>query len=424
LLVKADFYMYDFFYKNKDKAVTALIFLVSFIFYYISCIELLSHGFYEKINIAFDLDQSWYFDMVGRDSVDWVFKTASDTKPLLIKHPFIYLYHYPVLILNMIGYSDNVSVIILSQIFHSGSLVLSFLVFRSMGHSTLESSLLTFGLAGTSTYISTGLVLDTYSLVIFWISAIFLILCKSIYQNIECPLWARAFISIMAIGTTSYLIVLVVLMELTLTRMINKSVFNGFFLKKVLKQLLRVFVLGVLLFFIVYYQIIVDIIEDPITVIKRVYWVVNRPGEKQGLFQVLSVFSIFSILSPIVSNILLPEGMGMIDLRVMNYGYIGWISLMIMLFLIVSNLKINKHKPILQFSFLWFIFNVLFHTIYQYRGSLFIYSGHFILAVFIIWIGNGIYSKRNNSILIFIWSTLVWVNNYEMYKEVIRISLV
>jgi len=426
--------MNEFIYKNKDIAVTTFIFIVSFIYYYVGCIELLSHGFYEKINIAFDLDQSWYFDMVGRDSVDWIYKVASDTRPLVIKHPFIYLYYYFGCILNNFGFSNNLSVIVLSQVFHSGSLVLSFFIFRNMGRSSLESSFLIFGLAGTSTYISTGLVLDSYSLVIFWISAIFLVLSRSIYRNIECPLWGRAFISIMAIGTTSYLIVLVVLMESALAARIKKNIFNGCFFKSIFKQLLRVFILGILLFCVVYFQIISDIIEDPVAVIKRVYWAVNRPGEKQGILQVISVFTVFSIISPRISYITLPgvESITMIDLRLMDFGYVGWGALIIMVLSISLKIKYKENRLFLIICFLWLGINAGFHTVYQYRGSLFLYSGHFVLAVWVIYsarLSNGIRNLKLVDILVvnidkaivFVLPVLIWVNNLYLYNNIIEI---
>jgi len=416
---------YKFLAVNVDVLATLIIFLASFVFYYLGCKELLASGFYQQINIAFDLDQSHFFYSVGHD--------VDTARVLLIKHPFIYLYNYIILPLNYIGLSDNISIILLSQLFHSGSLVISYYIFRTVGRTTLESSLLTCGLAGTSTYISSGFVLDVYSLSMFWIAAIFLIVSRAGYQNHTSSVWLRMIISVMAIGTTSYLIVLVILMELFLANTFEEKIFNTFKSKLLYKQILRVFTLGAILFVMIYFQVIIEIIQDPIAVLKRVFWTVNRPGDKEGIFQVITVFALFSILSPKVSIILLPEGITMIDLRAMDFNVLGWfiiIILMVSLFLKFNN---KKHFYLLLFCLLWLAFNIIFHTIYQYRGSLFLYSGHMVLSVWIIYFSSienstyklnwfqGVYNKLDK-ILIYIMPILIWNNNLYLYQEINTLS--
>ena len=350
--------------------------------------------------------------------------------PLLIKHPFIYLYHYIVIILNSVGFSSDTSVIILSQVFHSSSLVISFFIFRCMGRPTLESTLLTIGLSGTSTYMSTGLVLDVYSLSIFWISAIFWIVCNAISKKTDCSVWLRAIVSIMAIGTTTYLVILVLLMELVLIKQPDRGYIESLKNSDIYKQLLRIFSLGILLFLFVYFQVIFDVIQDPVGILKRVFWTVNRPGEKEGILQVIAVFSIFSILSPTISNITLPEGISMIDLRVMEFGYIGWIGIVILSVALLLKCKNNEHRVILIFSLSWLIFNLLFHTVYQYRGSLFLYCGHFIMAVWILFVtktdASNVHSRLISplingidKVIVYMIPFIIWGNNVYLYNNIL-----
>lgn len=375
-------YLFD---KNKDLLTVVVIFLVSFFFYFVACKELLSTGFYQQMNIAFDLDQNWYFDLIGREPIDWLHKTATTSRPLAIKHPFIYLYHYLVLFLNSLGLTDSMSVVVISQIFHSGSLVVSYFIFRCLYRTSIESAFLTFGLAGTSTYISTGLVLDIYSLSIFWISIIFLIVCRYIYHKHKTPIWYRAIVSVMAIGTTSYLIILVFLMELFLAKKPYDKLFHYLIKVELYKQLFRIFIIGILLFCFIYYQVIIDIIQDPIGILKRTFWTVNRPGEKSGVIQIVSVFMLFSIISPKISNITLPEGIIMKDLRTIDFSFIGWVGVTIIMGLFIFSFKKNKLQSIALFCLFWIVINIFFHSIYQYRGSLFLYCGHFILSLWILY---------------------------------------
>jgi len=420
--------------KKIDFIAAFSIFLLSYIVFFWGCKELLAIGFYEQINIAFDLDQSWYFDFVARDTIDWQFKTATDVRPLAIKHPFIYLYHYIVMILNTVGISDNVSVIVISQAFHSGSLLVSFYIFRSMGRGTLDASLLSFGLAGTSAYISTGLVLDVYTVSIFWISLIFLIVSRYVHQYSECPIWVRAFISVMAIGTTSYLLILVFLMEYSLVKNKGSTYLKSFININLYKQLLRVLIIGIILFIFVYFQTIIDIIQDPLGILKRTFWTVNRPGEKTGIFQVITVFTIFSIVSPKVVSIILPEGITMIDLRLMEFSSIGWVTIVIMAIAVLAKCKKNKHSFVLLFSITWLILNLIFHSIYQYRESLFLYCGHFVLAVWILYSfpfklsdfnikWQGVLYKWLDKLIVYIFPFLIWGNNTYLFQEIIRVSV-
>jgi len=415
--------MYNFTDKGLDIFTAILIFIASFIFYYLGCKELLTAGFYQQINIAFDLDQSHFFYSVAHD--------IDTERLLLIKHPFIYLYNYVIHALRLVGVSDNIAVIGLAQCFHSGSLVVSYYVFRTIGRTTLESGFLTFGLAGTSTYISTGLVLDVYSLSIFWISAIFLVICKAEYQKQTGSIWLRSLISIMAIGTTSYLIVLVILMELSLEKKEGIKFYNIFSSKLFYQQLFRIAVIGLMIFIIIYFQVIIEISQDPIGVLKRIFWTVNRPGDKEGIVQVISVFSLFSILSPKVTSILLPEGITMIDLRDMDFSFLGWFIIILLTLSIVFKFKNNNknHCFLWLICLFWLAFNVIFHTIYQYRGSLFLYTGHFILSVWIIYFTpvkifsdnikwqQEIFNKFD-ILFVYILPFLIWGNNIYLYEKI------
>jgi len=420
--------------KSLDALVALSIFLLSYLVYFIGCKELLEAGFYDKINLAFDLDQNYYFDLIGRNPIDWQFMTATEFSPLNIKHPFIYLYHYIVIALNMMGVSNSVAVIIISQVFHSGSLVVSYFIFRSIGRRVIESGFVTFGLAGTSTYMSSGLVLDVYTISIFWISLIFLMMCWQVYQGRESSIGLRVFISVMAIGTTSSLIFLVLIMEYSLLKIKSKEYTKIAVFMSLYKQFMRILVLGLVLFFLVYFQTVLEIIQDPIGVLKTLFWTVIRPGEKAGVFQVISAFTLFSILSPKTTEIELPEGITMIDLRYMDFSYIGWIAVAIIVLSLLVKCKKNEHRFIFIFSLTWIMINTIMHMSYQYRGSVFLYTGHFVLAVFIVYFvpikisiidfcwEEKLY-KWLDKLLVYIIPVGIWLNNIYLYQEINKINL-
>jgi hypothetical protein len=124
----------------------------------------------------------------------------------------------------------------------------------------------------------------------------------------------------------------------------------------------------------------------------------------------------------------------MIDLRVIDFSVLGWLTLIMLLISVFSKINNEKHRGVFLFCFFWLIINIFFHTIYQYRGSLFLYTGHFILAVWIIYFTPGrvfedyIGWKKKvyynfDVLLIYVLPFLIWGNNLYLYKEIMKFSV-
>ncbi|AXY03755.1 hypothetical protein D1115_23040 (plasmid) [Vibrio alfacsensis] len=133
-------------------------------------------------------------------------------------------------------------------------------------------------------------------------------------------------------------------------------------------------------FIICYYQSILSIISDPIGVIKRTLWAVVRPGEKEDLLSISMTFIVHSFVAPIHSVIEIESNKFMSDFRGNEFSVLAYINIAL-LFILSVLACINGKKCFIAFS--WVLITMIFHLEYQDRGSLFLYTGHTILATFV-----------------------------------------
>ncbi len=370
-------------YRAKEHSLS-LLFIVSISVAFFSSVnfQLLSVGFYDQINIAFDFDQAWFFDMLAYPPNEWKHRVAQETAPLLIKHPFIYLYRFPCELLQLLGVNPQASVVLLSLMFHTGTLVLSYFIFLEILESPRKATLLTVFMMLSSTYLANGIVLDTYVLAGFWITCCFSLYLKQLKEDALITNWLKILVYVMAIGTTTYLLLLVALLESSLVW--SKKAKHDY------KNLIHYLVQGVMkclgLFFVFfcfcYYQNIIEILSDPIGVIRRTLWAVARPGEKEGFISIFNTFVIYTFVAPLHSVIEIEKDIFMADFRNGSFLWLGYVLILPLLMLYL--LAVKNKSPLLFVSFSWLMITMLFHIEYQDRGSLFLYTGHTLLACSII----------------------------------------
>ncbi len=369
-------------YRVKEHSLSLLFIIsISVVFFTVVNFQLLSAGFYSHINIAFDFDQAWYFDILAYPTEEWQHKVAQDVPPLSIKHPFLYLYRLPCEALQFIGFAPEVSVLFLSLMFHTGTLVVSYFIFLNILASPHKATLLTLFMMLSSTYIVNGIVLDTYVLAGFWIACCFALYIKALTTQSLDVSWLKITVYAMTVGTTTYLLLLVILLEISLVlsnkKHLNKEKFN-YIINGVIKFLCLFFVI----FCLCYYQSIIEMLSNPMDVLKRALWAVARPGEKEGIVSIMSTFFVHTFIAPFHSIIEIEKDVYMADFRSGGFHPIAYITIFP---LIASYLLAFKSRGDLLFvSVSWLIITVLFHVEYQDRGSLFLYTGHTMLASSII----------------------------------------
>ncbi len=365
-------------YRVKEHSLSLLFIIsISVVFFTAINFQLLSAGFYSHINIAFDFDQAWFFDIVAYPSDQWQHKVAQDVPPLSIKHPFLYLYRLPCEALQFIGFAPEVSVLFLSLMFHTGTLVVSYFIFLNILSSSHRATLLTVFMMLSSTYIVNGIVLDTYVLAGFWIACCFALYIKALTTKSLDVSWLKIMVYAMTVGTTTYLLLLVILLEISLVWS-NKKYLNKEKLSYLTSGVIRFLSLFLVIFCFCYYQSILEMLSNPIDVLKRALWAVARPGEKEGIVSIMGTFLVHTFIAPFHSIIEIEKDIYMADFR--NGGFHPF-AYIVILPLIASYLLAFKNRGNLLFvSVSWLIITMLFHVEYQDRGSLFLYTGHTMLA--------------------------------------------
>lgn len=366
-------------YRAKEHSLSLLLIVsISVAFFSSINFQLLSIGFYDHINIAFDFDQAWFFDMLAYPPDAWKHRVAQDTAPLLIKHPFIYLYRFPCQLLQHLGVNPELSVVLLSLMFHTGTLVLSYFIFLKILESPRKATFMTWFMMLSSTYLANGIVLDTYVLAGFWITCCFSLYLKELTEDSLNTNWLKILVYVMAIGTTTYLLLLVLLLEISLVWS-KKAKHDS---KELIYYLFQGVIKSIGLFFILfclcYYQNIISILSDPVGVIKRTLWAVARPGEKEGIISIINTFVIHTFVAPFHSIIMIEKDISMADFRNGGYHFLGYI--LILPLLVLHALSFKTKSPLLFVSIAWLMITMMFHVEYQDRGSLFLYTGHTMLA--------------------------------------------
>ncbi|MGR5301841.1 hypothetical protein [Vibrio alfacsensis] len=351
-------------------------------FFLLINVYLLSIGFYDDINTVFDFDQAWFIETLGYSSYDWKIKTAHESPPLLIKHPFLYLYRLPCEIFQFFGISPEISVIFVCVIFHVGLIIVAYFIFFEILQCAFKASLMTLFMLCSSTFLVNGIVLDSYVLAGFWISCCYYLYIKSYNKPGLEVTWLKIFVYAMAIGTTTYLLLLILLLEVSLLTTKKNSLNNKDIYKYLISGIVRFLLIFGTLFFICYYQSIYELLSNPVEVIKRTLWSVVRPGEKQGLLSIMTTFLAHTFIAPFHHVVEIGPDNLMADFRSGRFSFIGYIGLGALLFLYI---RAFIHRDSLLFiAAVWLVITMLFHVEYQDRGSLFLYTGHTMLASSII----------------------------------------
>lgn len=397
-----------------------IIFFSVFIVYLNLCLELNSKGFYSYINVAFDLDQAWFIDTISRNPTEWLYKGNDElTSDFSVKHPFISFFRYLSDCFQIFGLSENTSAIVVSLIFVSLTPSVFYLICRQLELDVLASLLTTLLFISSATFIVNAQVLDSYSIAQFFIVSSLLIHLIELDSKTISPSWTKVLVYTFLFGVTSYLVLLIILLELNLIR-IKFGLGTKQIKEYLIKICIRLFFTTSILLIFLHYKIIFTLITDPISIAKEILWAVARPGEKTNTFEVAIIFIFNSLIAPIADVINIEPNVYMLDYRSTNfsvYGLIGAIFIIVSLTLLIIEIWTRRIDNIKMISLVWIIVNIVFHSIYQDRGSLFLYCGHLLpFVILLIFNQKSFYMKKCISLFIILLAVLF--NNSTVYTDI------
>lgn len=145
-----------------------------------------------------------------------------------------------------------------------------------------------------------------------------------------------------------------------------------------------------------------DFVAQAFKAPKLLLWsaAINR-GEAASLVTVVQTFLFFNLVAPAASFIDLgpPESHAMLDYRGFNYGIAGLVAVALWGAALAASLVLTWREVALR-RYLWVLLgwigaNILLHWYWQYRGSIFMYGGHSMFAVFaLVAVGYGLALRR------------------------------
>ena len=128
------------------------------------------------------------------------------------------------------------------------------------------------------------------------------------------------------------------------------------------------------------------IVSHPTDALRTGYWAQTK-GETEGLLTVVVTFLGYGFVAPEFTTVALPSGAPMLDFREFSMTAAGFIALGLWIALLAMALVgASRANGPIRWLFgaliVTVIYNLLFHMHYQFRGSIFLYTGHVNFAVF------------------------------------------
>ena len=137
---------------------------------------------------------------------------------------------------------------------------------------------------------------------------------------------------------------------------------------------------------LVWRDMVVSFLADPVAVAKEVYWQRTK-GVREGLFETVLRLVGFTVVSPRFTPVPLEaDGITMLDFRAPDFDAVGQVAFLAWhVFWLPGALAALWHRPTRWLAVgLWamLLTNIAFHLDFQFRGSIFLYAAHTHFLVF------------------------------------------
>jgi hypothetical protein len=350
---------------------------------------------YAHYNLAFDFDPLRYINLLTINAEAWSALDAA--AEFWVKHP-LYLLHRPLVqALMAVGVSPLWAVLSLSILLG----VLSLLVFDQILRCLeLPSAIRAAGVlvvGASATQIACIVVPDAYAAALLGILlAIWMVMSRA-----AAPAgWPvqRFMLPVYLFGVTATNLVFAAMAEFAIqvTTQPLVQALRNLVIWGVVSGVVIVAVLVA-----VYPSDMMGAASDPIQALKSVLWIGSLAPDKSippaGLLTMLETVFAFSLSAPAPSVVMiqgaaatLPQ-IPMQDFRVFDYSAVGLAALLGWLALLglgaiglLRGLRTRQGLAIAMALGLMLAFNLAFHLYFQYRGSVFLYAGHFFPPVAVV----------------------------------------
>jgi len=359
---------------RSDVFICIIFIFSSFLLYTTFSLRLAEGRLYEYNNLAFDFDFSRVLSMLTADQPDG----------MGVKHPLMIALRPLGLLFLGLGFAPKTAAGLAMALAGAATVALVFLFLRVCRIAQPEAAALALLYAVSGAQLVNSIVPESYGFALPTLALVWLLARLSLDAP-ERPGWraARVAAAVAAAGVTVTNAIQPFLAEAAI-------LWRRFGLVAAIQRMVMFSLAFGLLFAIcallLWWQPILEALQDPIATAKAIWWLRTQSPEKTGPLGLAEVFFVFSFVTPTLSIVLLPEGTRMVDFREWSFGAVGTVAAWGWLaFLAVSatgGLLHRSYRPIALPILAALAFNFVFHLDYQYRGSLFIYAAHTHLLVF------------------------------------------
>jgi hypothetical protein len=378
--------------RRLDLLVTLLFLAVSLLIYGTLAYRLAQGRFLDYWNLGFDFDPARMVQTLAQ----------ADPDRYGFKHPLIILWRpfaWPFLAL---GLTAKESTALLVALFGSGTVAMTFRMFRAIEIARPEATALTLLFMVTGSQIFNSLIVDTYApanltIAFVWMLAAYRLADPTRFRRL------RYLAGLMAFGTTITNVIQALIAEMVVTW--RRASFGAAFVRTIAFGIV-IGLLAIIPVLAIYPADLWQAAHDPIHALKETYWYLRSRGERTGIGKVLLTFFGFAAVSPNYSWLTLPNGNILRDFREYAFRSTGAVAMPLWLAFLatgtVAGLAHRRYRWLAFGAVGTMIFNIVLHMDFQFRGSLYLYTAHGNLCVFILaaglapWVagfrrGRGIY---------------------------------
>lgn len=357
--------------QRLDALLAVALYLAAFALYAPFGLRLAQGRYLDYYNLAFDFDPYRTLRTLALSPPD-----AQG-----FKHPLILLLRAPAWLLVQSGVAPKSAAVLEMVAFGSGTVVLCFLFLRLAAAARAEALALTALFALTSTQILTSLITESYGFSGFAITLVWLIAMVRLRDPNRLS-GLRVLAAVMALGVTVTNAVQPMLAELLVA-------WRQRGLARAIRQVIRfgmvVGAIAALLGVAIWFRELWAAVHHPVLALKEIWWQQTK-GPRTDILAELKAFFGFSFVAPHYSWLMLPEGTNMRDFRQWAFALPGSIAapawLAFWMVGTVAGLRHHRYRWIALGLLAATAFNLLFHTHFQFRGSLFIYAAHLHFTIF------------------------------------------
>ncbi len=363
---------------SLDARVAVAIFGLALLGYGVLALRIAAGDYLDYWNLVFDFDSRRYAEAIARPRADW----ASDTSVGGPKHPLLHFWAIIAQPLTWIGFSWKQAASLTASIAGAGAAGFAYLYVRAIKVPRTDALLLTTFFAVSSSQLFNAFVIDSYAFAQFGLAFAWALAAARLQSPDRYGIPAHLS-PIYSFGMTVTNIAQAFLAEAAVraANMPLRAAFN---------QLFRfAIVVGLIILVVLILKSPEDmwwIANHPVDALKVIFWAQTK-GETYGFPTVLLTFFGYGFVAPRFTTVALPGGAPMLDFRDFNMTPPGLVALALWAFLSVMGIigALRSKGPI---RWLYaalsvaIVFNLMLHGKYQFRGAIFLYSGHINFAIF------------------------------------------